>query len=222
METFSTFLTLCAGNSPTPVNTAHKGQWRGTLLLSLICAWINDWVNNREAGDLRRHRAHYDVIVIILVISTTPCSAIDENFIKMIFPFQWWNHYVIMTQCVRWVAAHLASLSFYEPSDSRALSQSSVCRSCCNHLDTFASLSLRHLTLAWIFSSACRKERRPVPPVARSSTMARTCWKTNAVYAQALIKTRISLSPAKISGMFKWHISISMWTCPVAIYLPLS
>ena len=26
--------------------------------------WINDWVNNREAGDLRRHRAHYDVIVM--------------------------------------------------------------------------------------------------------------------------------------------------------------
>ena len=27
--------------------------------------WINGWVNNREAGDLRRHRAHYDVIVVI-------------------------------------------------------------------------------------------------------------------------------------------------------------
>ena len=29
--------------------------------LFFICAWINGWVNNREAGDLRRHRAHYDV-----------------------------------------------------------------------------------------------------------------------------------------------------------------
>ena len=29
-----------------------------------ICAWIHGWVNNREAGDLRRHRAHYDVIVM--------------------------------------------------------------------------------------------------------------------------------------------------------------
>ena len=27
--------------------------------------WINSWVNNRGAGDLRRHRAHYDVIVMI-------------------------------------------------------------------------------------------------------------------------------------------------------------
>ena len=24
--------------------------------------WINGWVNNREAGDLKRHRDHYDVI----------------------------------------------------------------------------------------------------------------------------------------------------------------
>ena len=32
-------------------------------MFSLICAWIKGWVNNREAGDLRRHRAHYDVIV---------------------------------------------------------------------------------------------------------------------------------------------------------------
>ena len=41
----------------------HKGQWRGALMFSLICAWINACVNNRETGDLRRHRAHYDVIV---------------------------------------------------------------------------------------------------------------------------------------------------------------
>ena len=48
-----------------PVNFPHKGQWRGALIFSLICAWLNDWVNNREAGDLKRHRAHYDVIVMI-------------------------------------------------------------------------------------------------------------------------------------------------------------
>ena len=32
--------------------------------LSLICASINGWVNNREAGDVRRYRAHYDGIVV--------------------------------------------------------------------------------------------------------------------------------------------------------------
>ena len=46
------------------VNSPHKGQLRGALMFSLICVWKNDWVNNREAGDLRRYRAHYDVIVM--------------------------------------------------------------------------------------------------------------------------------------------------------------
>ena len=48
-----------------PVNSPHKGQWRWALMFSLICAWINGWVNNREAGDLRRHRGHYDVNVMV-------------------------------------------------------------------------------------------------------------------------------------------------------------
>ena len=55
---------LCAGNSPVIGEFPHKGQWRGALMFSLISAWINSWVNNREAGDFRRHRAHYDVIVM--------------------------------------------------------------------------------------------------------------------------------------------------------------
>ena len=48
-----------------PVNSPHKGQWRRALMFSLICVWINDWVNNREAGDLRRYLVHYDVIVMV-------------------------------------------------------------------------------------------------------------------------------------------------------------
>ena len=47
------------------VNSQHKGQWRGALMFSLICARINGWVNNGEAGDLRRHRVHYDVILML-------------------------------------------------------------------------------------------------------------------------------------------------------------
>ena len=54
-----------------PVNFPHKGQWRGALMFSLICAWINDWVNNREADSLRRYRAHYDVIVTTSVVVNT-------------------------------------------------------------------------------------------------------------------------------------------------------
>ena len=48
-----------------PVNSPHKGQWRGALMFSLICVWINGWVNNREAGDLRRYCTHYDVTIML-------------------------------------------------------------------------------------------------------------------------------------------------------------
>ena len=47
-----------------PVNSPHKGQWRGALMFSLICVWLNGWVNNREAGDLNRYRVHYVVSVM--------------------------------------------------------------------------------------------------------------------------------------------------------------
>ena len=64
METFSALLPFARGIHRSPVNSQHKGQWGGALMLSLICVWINDWVNNREAGDLRRYRAHYDVTIM--------------------------------------------------------------------------------------------------------------------------------------------------------------
>ena len=53
MDAFSALLALYAGNSRSPVNSPHKGQWRGALMLSLICARINGWVNNREVIVLR-------------------------------------------------------------------------------------------------------------------------------------------------------------------------
>ena len=56
--------TFVRGIHRSSVNSPHKGQWRGALMYSLIGAWINDWVNNGGAGDLRRHRAHCDVTVI--------------------------------------------------------------------------------------------------------------------------------------------------------------
>ena len=35
-----------------PVNSLHKGQWRGALMFFFICGWINGWVNSRVNGDL--------------------------------------------------------------------------------------------------------------------------------------------------------------------------
>ena len=53
------------------VRGIHRSRWiphtkasDGALMFSLICVWINCWVNSREAGDLRRHRGHYDVSVM--------------------------------------------------------------------------------------------------------------------------------------------------------------
>ena len=96
METFSALLALCAGNSPVPVNSPHKGQWRGALMFSLIYAWINDWANNREAGDLRRHRGHYDVIVMGYSTGTgtlVPVKYIGGISVK--FTYQNWYYITI-------------------------------------------------------------------------------------------------------------------------------
>ena len=67
METFSALLAICAGNSPvTSEFPAQRPVTRSFDFFSWICVWINGWVNNREAGDLRHHRAHYDVTVMYM------------------------------------------------------------------------------------------------------------------------------------------------------------
>ena len=55
---FPRYWPFVRGIHRSPVNSPHKGHWRGALMFSLICVWINGWVNNGEAGDLRRYRAH--------------------------------------------------------------------------------------------------------------------------------------------------------------------
>ena len=62
-----------------PVNSPNQSQWRGALMFSLIWAWINRWSNNCEAGDLRRHRVHYDVIVMTFFTK-----------IARIYMYSWW------------------------------------------------------------------------------------------------------------------------------------
>ena len=64
-EHFPCYWPFVRGIHRSPVNSPHKGQWRGALMFSLICVWINGLVNNLEAGDLSRHRAHYDVIIML-------------------------------------------------------------------------------------------------------------------------------------------------------------
>ena len=49
------------------VNSSHKGQWRGSMMFfvdSSVYSGAEYYLNNLEACDLRRHRAHDDVIVM--------------------------------------------------------------------------------------------------------------------------------------------------------------
>ena len=74
------------------VNSPQKGQWCGALMFSLICAWINGRVNNREAGDLRCHRSHYDVTVM-------PKHHSNESYIRNYnIP---WMSIPMLHQCVK-------------------------------------------------------------------------------------------------------------------------
>ena len=79
-------------------------------MFSLICVWINDWVNNREAGDLRRYRAHYDVIVVVTFNAScyyVPCSSaghcIEQYDVKISTHFQMdgiaMNSNLILSRC---------------------------------------------------------------------------------------------------------------------------
>ena len=63
-KNFPRYWPVVRGIHRLPVNSQHIGQWPGALMFSSIFAWIDGWVNNREAGNLRRHRAHYDVTVM--------------------------------------------------------------------------------------------------------------------------------------------------------------
>ena len=81
METFSALLAICAGNSPVTGVFPHNGQWSGALMFSLIFAWINGGVSNREAVDLRRYHPNYDV------------TEMQKNIVYESKLIQWWHSY---------------------------------------------------------------------------------------------------------------------------------
>ena len=66
---FPRYWPFVRGIHRSPVNSPHKGQWRGALIFPLICTRINGWVNNGGAGDMKHYRAHYDVTVMVLCFS---------------------------------------------------------------------------------------------------------------------------------------------------------
>ena len=78
---FPRYWPFVRGIDRSPVNSPHKGQWRKALMFSLICARIYGWVNNGEAGDLRRHRGHYDVTVIFMQSTGNAIFRVPRYFI---------------------------------------------------------------------------------------------------------------------------------------------
>ena len=84
-ENISASLSFVRGIHRGPVNSPYKGQWRWSLMFPLICVWINGWVNNLEAGDLRRYRAHYDVTLMPRTgWITSPMTIIEMNVYGLI------------------------------------------------------------------------------------------------------------------------------------------
>ena len=107
METFSRNWPFVRGIHRSPVNSPHKGQWRGALIYSLICVWIKGWENNREAGDLRRYRAHYDVIVILFYGYTVPYTVGCHVC----------HHATLITTAVAWhITLHMSINHIHDPS----------------------------------------------------------------------------------------------------------
>ena len=98
-----------------PVNPLHKGWWRGALMFSLICAWTNRRANNRNAGNLKRHRAHYDVIVMIIVRYTVWLTNHNKTHtvwpVKGHCPLQ--RRYILMAYCKTTVSLWLTHCRYY-------------------------------------------------------------------------------------------------------------
>ena len=108
METFSCYWPFVCGFHRSPTKSPHKGQWRRGFRFPLISApWINGWVSNREAGDLRRYRAHYDVTVMyelwytatVLHLTDTSVSVLDKKRIQECYTFNFIYQKWISWQC---------------------------------------------------------------------------------------------------------------------------
>ena len=109
---FPSYWPFVRGIHRSPVISPHKGQWGGALMFSLICTRINGWVNTGEAGDLRCHRAHYDVIAMEpeYCVDVFTMTAINRLHIDMKKTLALCNSLRYMCRKTRWqwyTKAHL-------------------------------------------------------------------------------------------------------------------
>ena len=98
METFSALLALCAGNSPVSGEfPAQRPVTRSFDVFFDLCL-NKGWINNREAGDLRRHRAHFDVIVV--PVDQTLCDFCSRNASANTFE---WGSNLLLKNRMWWI-----------------------------------------------------------------------------------------------------------------------
>ena len=87
LETFSTLLVLCAGNSLVTSEFLTQSLVTPSFDVFLICAWTNGWVNNWHASYLRLHHTHYDAIVMEM----GQCAQCQQHCV-MLFLFWHYGH----------------------------------------------------------------------------------------------------------------------------------
>ena len=112
------------------------GQWRGALMFSFICARINGWVNNGDAGDLRRHRAHYDITVMVimgalLLIETLIVITMGMLLCLRMWPSFYFPQYSCHQPCQYHVQRDTRGIEAYK---FRCLNHREVLRGWCQHI----------------------------------------------------------------------------------------
>ena len=136
MEIFSALLAFCAGNSPVPgprwILRTKASDAELLCFLHLICTWINSSVNNPEAGDLRRHRAHCDVSVMNdepLVSEPMQILTGNDRQISLLSYFA----FSCVMQCSQ-IIAHFSAKSIETPQFSHKTRKSSLLGAFQKHL----------------------------------------------------------------------------------------
>ena len=114
LKHFPRYWPFLRGIHRSSVNSRHKGQWRGALMLSLICVWIKGWVNNREAGDLRRYRTQNVVIVMFCCDGSTMIYLIVSQWNRDL-SLLWSNKYSRWSQRSCEISRHFECLLWYLP-----------------------------------------------------------------------------------------------------------
>ena len=94
MGTFPLYWPFVRGVHRSPVNSPHKGQWRGSFMFSLICAWTNGWVINRNSTYWERHRTQLDVTVMLCFFVWLKIGCAEHNGVLVFFRFllYTWKH----------------------------------------------------------------------------------------------------------------------------------